>query len=216
MKQLLEGVRAFQKEVFPDLRSLFQTLASGQAPKTLFITCSDSRINPNLITQSEPGELFIIRNAGNIVPPFGSGISGEAATIEYAVSVLKVSDVVVCGHSKCGAMGGLIQPETVASLPAVRDWLTYAEDARRVLEEEYSHLDSSADRLMAAVEENVLLQLDHLRMYPCIQEAIRERGVQLHGWVYKLESGEVFDYDAGAEAYRPLSEANIEAALQAD
>src|SRR5215470_17477677 len=132
MTRIIQGVLDFQRRVFGGKRSLFQQLGKGQKPLALFITCSDSRISPNLLTQTEPGELFILRNAGNLVPPHGAPANGEAATIEYAVAHLHVRDVILCGHSKCGAMAGLLQPQAVASMPAVAGWL---EHARAVLPE---------------------------------------------------------------------------------
>lgn len=116
MQKLIEGIHQFQRESFLPLQGLFEQLARGQQPETLFITCSDSRIDPNLLTQSKPGDLFILRNAGNIIPPHGAGNGGEAATIEFAAGALAVRDIIVCGHSHCGAMKGLLQPEQVASL----------------------------------------------------------------------------------------------------
>lgn len=133
MQKLVEGIHQFQQNIFTSQESLFQRLMRGQQPLALFITCSDSRIDPSLLTQTEPGELFIMRNAGNIVPSYGAVQGGEAATIEYAVSVLGVRDVIICGHSHCGAMGALLQPEQTAELPAVRDWLRHAEATSRIM-----------------------------------------------------------------------------------
>src|SRR5437763_2332951 len=119
MQKLIQGIHRFQQESFRPLQSLFEQLSKGQSPETLFITCSDSRIDPNLLTRSEPGDLFIVRNAGNIVPPHGAAAGGEAASVEFAVAAFGVKDVVVCGHSDCGAMKALLRPEAVAGLPAV-------------------------------------------------------------------------------------------------
>ena len=119
MQKLIEGIHQFQRESFLPLKGLFEQLSKGQHPETLFITCSDSRIDPNLLTRSKPGDLFILRNAGNIIPPHGAGSGGEAATIEFAVAALGVKDIIICGHSHCGAVQGLLQPEQVASLPAL-------------------------------------------------------------------------------------------------
>src|ERR1044071_9547851 len=127
MQKLVHGIHRFQEGVFRSQKELFEQLSSGQKPAALFITCSDSRIDPNLLTQTEPGDLFILRNASNIVPPYGPYGGGEAATIEYAVSVLGVQDIIVCGHSHCGAMSGLLNPDQVRELPAVRNWLAHAE-----------------------------------------------------------------------------------------
>lgn len=117
MQKLIEGLHQFQNSVFGTQRELFERLAHGQTPETLFITCSDSRINPNLLTQTEPGELFILRNAGNIVPPYSTSQGGEAATIEFAVAGLNVRDIIICGHSHCGAMKGLLDPPPIVTSP---------------------------------------------------------------------------------------------------
>src|SRR5579863_8006780 len=130
MQKLIQGIHQFQGKSFLPLQGLFEQLAKGQNPETLFITCSDSRIDPSLLTQSKPGDLFILRNAGNIIPPHGAGNGGEAATIELAVTALGVKDIIICGHSHCGAMHALLKPERVAALPAVASWLTHAETTR--------------------------------------------------------------------------------------
>lgn len=206
MQRLVDGIHKFQQDIFASQQRLFQRLADGQKPLALFITCSDSRINPNLLTQTEPGELFIMRNAGNIVPPYGTATCGEAATIEYAVSVLKVEDIVLCGHSHCGAMGALLQPESVNDLPAVKNWLQHAESTTRIIKENYGHITDAKARLTATVEENVLVQLEHLRTHPSVAAAISRRSLKLHGWVYKFETGQVFAYDAQQHQFAPLGE----------
>src|SRR5215469_7034592 len=137
MQKLIQGIHQFQQESFRPLQGLFEQLSKGQNPETLFITCSDSRIDPNLLTRSKPGDLFILRNAGNIVPPHPAASGGEAATIEFAVAALGVKDVIICGHSHCGAMKGLLEPETIAPLPAVASWLSHAETTRRILRDNY-------------------------------------------------------------------------------
>jgi carbonic anhydrase len=195
MQRLIEGLHQFQHDVFRPQREFFESLAKGQRPETLFITCSDSRINPNLLTQTGPGELFILRNAGNIVPPYGAVQGGEEATIEYAVAVLGVRDIVVCGHSHCGAMNALIQDKE-PSLPAVARWLRHAEATRQIMAQSYGHL-TDGPRLTAAVEENVLVQLENLRTHPVVAAGLNRKALHLHGWVYKLETGEVFAYEPG-------------------
>src|SRR6266404_2445316 len=137
MQKLIQGIHQFQQESFRPLQDLFEQLSKGQDPETLFITCSDSRIDPNLLTRSKPGDLFILRNAGNIVPPYGAASGGEAATIEFAVAALGVKDIILCGHSYCGAMKGLLQAEQVACLPAVSAWLAHAHTTRRIVQENY-------------------------------------------------------------------------------
>jgi carbonic anhydrase len=160
-----------------------------------------------LLTQAKPGDLFILRNAGNIVPPHGAGSGGEAATIEFAVAALGVKDIIICGHSHCGAMQGLLHPEQVASLPSVSSWLSHAEMTRRIMRENYGHLEG--DRLLTAtVEENVLVQLENLRTLPAVGSRLVRGDLHLHGWVYKIETGEVFAYDVENAQFVKLAEYN--------
>ena len=204
MEELVNGIHHFQKQVFSTKRQLFENLKDGQAPQALFITCSDSRINPNLLTQTEPGELFILRNAGNLIPPYGAGQGGEAGTIEYAVSALGVKDIVVCGHSHCGAMTAILHPEKLDRLPAVRSWMAHAETTRRIVEENYQHLHGDNARLMATIEENVLVQLENLRTHPSVAAAIGRNQLNLHAWVYEFETGTVYCFDHDTEQFAPL------------
>jgi carbonic anhydrase len=193
MQKLVEGIHAFQTRIFGSQRELFARLAEGQHPEVLFITCSDSRIVPSLITQSKPGDLFVLRNAGNIVPPYNGGSGGEEATIEFAVAGLGVQDVVVCGHSLCGAMEALLRPEKLEGLPATGRWLRHAEATGRIIRENYADLEGP-QRLTATVEENVLVQLENLRTHPVVAARVASGKLRLHGWVYKLETGQVFAY----------------------
>lgn len=194
MQKLVAGVHRFQQGIFGERRRFFEQLSSAQKPLALFITCSDSRVNPNLVTQTEPGELFILRNAGNIVPPLNGDSGGEAATIEYAIAALKITDIVVCGHTCCGAMQALLEPGTTSTMPHLRKWLEHAENTRRIVLENYSHLHGGS-LLTAAVEENVLVQLEHLRTHAAVATAMARGALHLHGWVYKIESGEVFSFN---------------------
>jgi carbonic anhydrase len=205
MQKLVEGIHHFQREVFATHQELFSRLQERQAPETLFITCSDSRINPNLITQTLPGELFILRNAGNLVPAYDTHVGGDAATIEFAVAALNVKDIIVCGHSGCGAMHALLHPERLEALPACAAWLKHADKTRAIIEGNYAHLTEDAPRLTATVEENVLVQLEHLRTHPTVAAGMAEGRLHLHGWVYKIETGEVFAYDAASGQFRSLT-----------
>ncbi len=205
MKRILEGLSRFQNDIFPEERELFQRLATGQNPETLFITCSDSRIVPDMLTQTKPGDLFICRNAGNIAPTYGDAVGGVSATIEYAVMALNVRDIIVCGHSDCGAMKGLMYPEKVASMPAVAAWLRHADRARFVVQENYKDL-SEAERLNAITEENVIAQLDNLRTHPSVASRMLNNRVTLHGWVYNIETGEVKHLDQAARKFVRLGE----------
>jgi carbonic anhydrase len=207
MQKLVAGIHEFQRSVFSEQRKLFERLAEGQQkPQALFITCSDSRINPNLLTQTDPGEIFIMRNAGNIIPPYGAISGGEAGTIEYAVSVLGVREIVVCGHSHCGAMTGLLNPAAIEHLPAVRSLLSFAETTRRIIAENYTHLTDPQARLTATIEENVLVQLEHLRTHPSVAAALSRNALTLHAWVYKFETGQVFAYEPDSQQFLSLAE----------
>jgi carbonic anhydrase len=206
MQKLIDGIHEFQRTIFSKEEKLFETLAAGQKPLALFITCSDSRIDPNWLTQTKPGELFILRTAGNIVPPYGAILGGEAATIEYAVSALRVKDVVLCGHSHCGAMSGLLHPDKIEKMPAVQAVLTHAEATRRIVEENYEHLTEEDKRLTLTVEENVLVQLENLRTHPSVAAALGRKELKLHGWVYKFETGQVFAFDPDQGQFAELTE----------
>jgi carbonic anhydrase len=205
MQKLVNGVHNFQHGIFGSQREFFQKLVDGQRPMALFITCSDSRILPNLITQTEPGDLFIMRNAGNIIPAHGGNVGGgEAATIEFAVSVLGVPDIIVCGHTHCGAMKALMGPaETLADMPATRKWLGHAAATRQIMRDKYTHLEGEA-LLTACVEENVLVQLENLRTHPVIAAGLARKTLNLHGWVYKLATGDVFAFNPDEGQFAPL------------
>lgn len=203
----MAGVHKFQQEIFGLHKKLFTKLAKRQAPHTLFITCSDSRISPSMLTQTEPGEIFILRNAGNIVPEYSEIPSGEAATVEFAIIGLGIENIVVCGHSNCGAMQAVLDPKLTESLPALRAWLSHTENTHRTLEKSYA--DRSANELLnIAVQENVLTQLENLRTHPAVRDRITQGKLHLYGWVYKISTGEVFSYDFKDEQFRPLAEAN--------
>lgn len=216
MEKLIRGIHAFQSEIFSSQQELFSRLAHHQAPETLFITCADSRIVPNMLTQTEPGELFILRNAGNIVPPHGAANGGEAATVEYAVAVLGVKDIIVCGHSQCGAMKGLLAPKSTESLPAVHGWLNHAAATRRIIEENYSDISDPEDRLTVCIKENVLVQLENLRTLPAVAARLSRGDLHLHGWVYDIETGHIYAYNPQDRAFHPLSLDSVAAVTQRD
>ena len=209
MKQkLVKGIHSFQRGFFASHRELFQQLATaGQQPETLFITCSDSRVVPNLITNSAPGELFIVRNVGNVVPHV-TVPGGTAAAIEYAVEVLNVTSVIVCGHTHCGAVNAILHPETMDRLPFVKRWLAQGDRVRKIVAERYGHLDEAA-RMLAAVEENVLVQLENLREFPNIAERLDRGVLAMSGWVFEIGSGDVFEYDPNIGQFAPIAASSI-------
>lgn len=195
VQRLMEGVREFQDKVYPEHRQRFEALAKGQSPNILFITCADSRVVPEMITQTDPGELFVCRNIGNIVPGYGEMLGGVSAVVEYAVVALGVSDIVVCGHSDCGAMKGLLSDESAFDrMPTVRSWLRNAAAARSVVEATMPELTGEA-KVQAIVAENVLTQIRHLGTHPSVAAGLARGTLNLHGWVYDIESGEIAQHD---------------------
>lgn len=205
MQKLLRGLQHFQTKIFGSHRELFERLSQGQAPEALFITCSDSRINPNMLTNTQPGELFILRNAGNIIPPYGAVQGGEAATVEFAVSGLGVKDIIICGHTHCGAMKSLLDPPSKRDYPALNHWLSHAEATRRIVSDKYADRET-ASLLSVTIQENVLAQMENLRTHPVVASGLSQNKLKLHGWVYKIETGEVFGYDPMNCQFHELTE----------
>lgn len=200
MADLIKGFEKFHEEIFHHKQELFENLAHHQEPQALFVTCSDSRINSHLLTQTEPGDLFILRNAGNLIPPYGAVIGGTTTTIEFGVSVLRVKEIIVCGHTDCGAMKALVRPEPLQNLPAVKDWLCMAESTRQIVKEMYTEL--TGEQLFAAtIKENVLVQLEHLKTHPAVAKRLRTGDLKLHGWIYSIATGEVWLYDPLQEKF---------------
>lgn len=207
MQKLIEGIHRFHDVVFMARQDFFIRLAEGQSPQALFITCSDSRVVPDLICQADPGDLFVVRNAGNIVPPYVPGWScGVAATVEYGIKVLKIPHLVVLGHTGCGAMNALLDTTATAEMPSVRQWLGHAQASAHIVRCCYQHLPPEKQRRVV-VQENVLVQLEHLRTHPVVATALAAGQLTLHAWVYKLETGEVFAYDSRSGQYEPLGRA---------
>lgn len=203
MQRLIQGITKFQRDVFPQKSELFHRLALGQHPSTLFITCADSRVSPTLFTQSEPGEIFTIRNAGNIVPAYRLPAGGVTSGIEFAVAILHVTDIVICGHTDCGAMKGLLHPERFAHVPAVADWLAQAEATRRLVLDNYQGLDDAA-MLDVMIRENVLVQLQNLQTHPSVLSRLAAGNLKLYGWIYDIGQGRVESFDAARQSFIPL------------
>ncbi|HVU08649.1 MAG TPA: carbonic anhydrase [Verrucomicrobiae bacterium] len=208
MQRLIEGVHKFQKDEFGNYRKLFRKLSKeGQNPHTLFITCSDSRVLAELITQSKPGDLFVVKNIGNIVPPASAkgDTNSTAAAIEFAVENLRVSDIVICGHSQCGAIAAMLGETPVGNAtPHLRDWLKLASPVLETVKKDYAHLTSLSARENAAAEENVLFSLDNLHSYPCVQNRLMDGSLRLHGWFFKIATAELFAYDPESRQFTPL------------
>lgn len=217
MEKLIQGIHRFQSDVFSVNRDFFHKLADGQNPQALFITCSDSRVVPDLICQTDPGDLFVIRNAGNIVPPHTPGNpSGEAATIEYAIKGLGIRNIIVCGHTRCGAMDAVANPDTTSDMPRVRSWLEHAHASAEIVGSCYRHLPREA-QWKVLIQENVLVQLEHLRTHPVVAAMLAAGELKLHAWVYKMETGDVFAYDASVGQFVTLirSDGTIDVPLPA-
>jgi carbonic anhydrase len=204
MQDIIDGFLKFQRDAFPERSELFKQLATTQSPGTLFVTCSDSRVVPELLTQQEPGDMFVIRNAGNIVPSYGPEPGGVSATVEYAVAVLGVSDIVICGHSDCGAMTAIATCKCLDHLPAVANWLRHAESAK-VINASRTHA-SAEDRLDSLVRENVIAQLANLKTHPSVALALEQGRLNLHGWVYDIESGCIASLDGTSQRFVSLAE----------
>lgn len=206
MRNLLAGIHDFQREGFRSQRTLMERLAvDGQRPQIALVSCSDSRVLPEMFTQAAPGDIFLVRNAGNIVPAptVANGAPGEAASLEFAVEVLGVRDVVVCGHTHCGAVNAILEPETIAGLPNLERWLLSSQETGRIVRERYAHLEGES-LMRVAVAEHVLVQLEHLRALPFIARRLEEPDFAIHGWVYDIATGEVVVYDVDAGRFVPL------------
>ena len=202
MQRLIEGYARFRAKVYPQHAKLFEKLAKGQQPQALFICCSDSRVMPELVMQCDAGDLFPCRNAGNLVPPATETGSGVAATVEYAIRVLKVPDVIVCGHSDCGAMKAILEGGHLESLPIVRSWLEHAGPSSKWLTRTLKGATSMTydERLKALSEANVIAQVQTLKTHPAVDEALKKGTVNVHGWMYDIASGSIrrFDPELGA------------------
>lgn len=206
MRKLIDGHRRFLDEVFPRQRELLASLAGGQKPRFLFITCADSRVQPSEFLGTDPGDLFMGRSLGNIVPNPGGKETEAIAVIEYAVVELGVKHVIICGHSKCGAMKALLHPDAVRQMPSVASWLDNVGSTRKAVAEKYGHLQGD-DLLEATIRENVLVQLKHLRRQPCVAERLADGRLQVHGWVFEFEQGRVVAHDPRVDRFVPLAEA---------
>jgi carbonic anhydrase len=207
VQELIAGIHKFRSEEFGHYKALFQRLAKeGQNPHTLFITCSDSRVLAELITQSKPGDLFVVKNVGNIVPPASTpgAINSTAAAIEFAVETLGVQDVVVCGHSQCGAMQALISSPDLSTMPHLEAWLSVAAPVRDAVLQRYQHLKNPEEQIDAAGEENVLFGLESLKTYPGVKRRLEEGTLRLHAWFFKIASAELFAYDPAGHQFLPL------------
>lgn len=203
LHSIVDGFKRFRNEVFPQQQELFKKLATAQNPRAMFITCADSRVVPELITQSSPGDLFVNRNVGNVVPPYGQMMGGVSTAIEYAVMALGVQHIVICGHSDCGAMKAVLNPASLENMPTVKAWLRHAEVARTVVAENCK-CGNGQETLDVLTEENVVAQLDHLRTHPSVAAKLASGQLFIHGWVYDIETSQIRAYDAEQGHFLPL------------
>ena len=203
LRHIVDGFLHFRHEVFPQQEELFKKLATAQRPRAMFIACADSRIVPELITQSSPGDLFVTRNVGNIVPPYGQMNGGVSTAIEYAVLALGVHHIIVCGHSDCGAMRAVLNPQSLEKMPTVKAWLQHAEVAKTMVQENCNCADES-ESMHVLTEENVIAQLQHLRTHPSVASRMANGQLFIHGWVYSIETSEIKAYDDDKGCFLPL------------
>jgi carbonic anhydrase len=208
LQQLKDGVRRFQTEVYPQQAEIFALAASEpQRPHTLFITCADSRVDPIAITSSGTGEVFVTRNIGNMVPAYGEMLGGVSAVIEFAVSSLNVRHIVICGHTHCGAMHALLEPESVANMPTVKSWLENAHAALVVaetLQERTTAITTEESMIDVLTEQNVLLQMQHLKTHPSVARAMAQGELTISGWIYCIGTGEVCVAEDGERTFTPI------------
>ena len=206
LQQIVEGFLHFHHEVFPQQKDLFKKLATAQRPRAMFIACADSRIVPELITQSAPGDLFVTRNVGNVVPPYGEMNGGVSTAIEYANLALGVQHIIVCGHSDCGAMRAVLNPQSLGKMPTVKAWLRHAEVAKSMVQD-HCNCTTEADSMHVLTEENVIAQLQHLRTHPSVASRIANGQLFIHGWIYNIETSQIKAYDAEQGLFLPLDNA---------
>jgi carbonic anhydrase len=211
MDRLYKGIWNFQRSYFREETDFFRRLSTGQSPEVLFITCADSRVDPNLVTQSRPGELFIVRNVGNIIPPYEAikDKNSVAAAIEFAVLKLPVKDIIVCGHSNCGAMQALTaQEHELRGMPYLQDWLNLADPVKEII---MNHYADATDEIRQRVteEENVLLQLHNMQTYPFVRKALEENALRLHGWYYNIGTGSIYSYNSEDDVFQIISEESM-------
>jgi len=218
MKKLVNGIIEFRKNMKPNHRETFARLALGQFPDSLFITCSDSRVAPNVFASTDPGDLLVVRNVGNLIPQCGGdhGLSlsdeSEAAAIEFAVSNLKVSDIIICGHSECGGMRALYEGRDKIATPNLKAWLRHGEKALATLNKEKNNPTQLAPHNRLS-QLNVLQQIENLKSYPIIQEALAAKKIKLHGWWFELATATVHFFDPNSKKFTPIDEKRAEEIL---
>jgi carbonic anhydrase len=206
LERLKDGIRRFRRDVYPEQAEHYKRVMSEpQSPHALIITCADSRLHPDTLTQAAPGDVFVTRNIGNMVPAYPEMLGGVSAVLEFAVSAMKVEHIVVCGHSDCGAMKALLNPETVEEMPTVKAWLRNAAAALEVAKA-IQEATGDHDLLRIVTEQNVLLQVAHVRTHPAVAGAIARGELEVSGWVYDIAHGEVRICEGGASSFELVEE----------
>ncbi|TVV72015.1 carbonic anhydrase [Sphingomonas solaris] len=204
MNELLGRVFSFANHTFPSQSALYNRLATeGQSPKALMISCADSRVVPEHILEAQPGDLFVCRNAGNIVPPYATQNGGVTSTVEFAVMALGIRDIIVCGHSDCGAMKAVANPAGLEKMPNVAAWLRHSQAAGQVVNEGYPDLDPK-DRVRVVAMENIVAQIANLRTHPSVAAGIARGEIALHGWFVDIHAGQILGLDGESGRFRPL------------
>ena len=205
LDRIARGVRKFQTEIYPAQRDMFERLKRGQKPLALFVTCADSRVNPNLVTQTDPGEIFIERNPGNVIPPYVDFVGGVTAGVEYAMLALRVPVIVVCGHTDCGVMKALLRPEKVEGMPGVQKWMSHAFAARKRMRSECGEA-SEDEQLRRMTEYNVLGQIENLKTHPSVSARLRDGEIEIRGWVYDIGDGSIREADPESGRFELLGQ----------
>lgn len=206
MNEIISRVFNFEKQVFARHADMYSRLATdGQSPKALMISCADSRIVPEIILQAQPGDLFVTRNAGNIVPPFAQANGGVSSAVEYAVVALGVTDIIVCGHSGCGAMGALLKPGSLDEMPNVAAWLRHSHAAQGVVRTCYPDIPDT-ERLRALTLENIVCQIAHLRTHPSVAAGIARGQLALHGWYVDIHAGSILALDEASGVFTAIKD----------
>ncbi len=209
MKKLIRGIIEFRANVRPKVKRTFAQLALGQRPDALFVACSDSRVVPNLFASCDPGDLFVVRNVGNLIPPFPAGTGpvgdSEAAAIEFALHFLPISDVIVCGHSECGAMQALLRGRSQIASQALKNWLRHGEESLKQLgAAPNAHSELAPHNQLS--QSNVLQQIEHLKTYPIVSRGLQEGRLRLHGWWFDIKEADVYAYSAQEGRFRLIDE----------
>lgn len=203
LARIVEGVKKFQAEVYPAEREMFERLRGRQQPMAMFITCADSRVVPNLFTQTGPGDFFVERNPGNLVPPYSDFVGGVSSGVEYGMLVLKVPLVIICGHTDCGVMKGLLHADQVNGLPAMQEWMRHASDVRHRIMRDHSNA-TGEEKLRLITEYNVLAQIENLRSHPSVHSRVTSGEVEIRGWVYDIGEGSIWAADPESGRFKKI------------